>query len=116
MFLALIRRNRFAGMTRAKRNALVLIAVLAGAAAGAEAGVVPLGTAGNFAVLGGSTVTNTGSSTISGDLGVGPGTSITGFPPGIVTGGTIHASDAAALQARADATGAFNVLAGLPLT
>src|SRR4051794_37155778 len=99
MFLALIRRNRFACLTCAKRNALVLIAVLAGACAGAEAGVVPLGTAGNFAILGGSTVTNTGSSTVSGDLGVGPGTSITGFPPGIVTGGTIHASDAAALQA-----------------
>src|SRR4051794_33858643 len=107
MFSAPVRWSCPAGLTRTKRNALVLAAVLAGAGAGAEAGIAPLGTSGNYAILGGSTVTNTGSSTLSGDVGVGAGTSVTGFPPGIVTGGTIHAGDAAALQARADATGAF---------
>src|SRR4051794_25389038 len=116
MFTAFIRRTLFAGATRTKRNALVVAGIVACAGAGAEAGIAPLGTAGNFAVLGGSTVTNTGPSTLSGDLGVSAGTSITGFPPGIVTGGTIHAADAVALQAHADATAAYLMLAELPVT
>ena len=73
-----------------------------------------LGTASSYAVLGGSTVTNTGSSIIDGDLGVWPGTAVTGFPPGIVTGGTIHAADANALQAQGDVTTAYNSLAAQP--
>jgi uncharacterized repeat protein (TIGR01451 family) len=76
----------------------------------------PLGTSQNFAVLGGAAVTNTGSSIITGDLGVDPGTSITGFPPGIVTGGTTHAADAVALQAQIDTTTAYNALAGQACT
>jgi type VI secretion system secreted protein VgrG len=71
-----------------------------------------LGTAQRFAVLGGSTVTNTGATTVNRDLGVSPGTQVTGFPPGIVTGGSIHAADAVASQAQADVTNAYNVLAG----
>jgi hypothetical protein len=69
---------------------------------------VELGTAGNFAVLGSSTVTNTGISQITGDLGLSPGTSVTGFPPGIVIG-TIHtANDAASQQAQVDLVTAMN--------
>ena len=71
-----------------------------------------LGTATSFAVLAGSTATNTGLTTVVGDLGVSPGTAITGFPPGVVTGGTIHANDAVALQAQNDVTAAYNNLAG----
>jgi type VI secretion system secreted protein VgrG len=56
-------------------------------------------------------VTNTGPSTIFGDLGVSPGTAITGFPPGIVTGGATHAADAVALQAQGDTTTAYDALA-----
>ena len=76
-----------------------------------------LNTADNFAVLGSSTVTNTGSSTVNGDLGVSPGSAITGFSggPGIVNG-TIHTADAVSIQAQIDATAAYNGLAGMPVT
>ena len=70
-----------------------------------------LGTAGSFAVLAGSTVTSTGTTVITGDLGVSPGTAVTGFPPGTVSGAT-HAADAAALQAQTDLTTAYNTAAG----
>src|SRR5436305_9801852 len=69
----------------------------------------------SFAVLGGSTVTNTATPTIvNGNLGVSPGSAVTGFPPGIVTGGTIHAADAVAAQAQSDLTTLYNNLASAP--
>lgn len=72
-----------------------------------------LGTAEDFGVLGAAAVTNTGPTTVTGDLGVSPGTSITGFPPGtVVPPGTFHAADAVAAQAQADALVAYNDLAG----
>ena len=68
----------------------------------------------SFAVLAGSTVTNTATpTTISGNLGVSPGSAVTGFPPGVVTGGTIHAADTVAAQAQADLTTTYNSLAGV---
>jgi Ice-binding-like len=69
-----------------------------------------LGTAQSFAVLGGSTVTNTGNSVLTGDLGVSPGGAITGFPPGTRSGAT-HAADAVALQAQNDVITEYNALA-----
>lgn len=74
-----------------------------------------LGTSRNFAVLGGSTVTNTGISTINGDLGVWPGTAVTGVPPAVVNG-TIHTNDAVAQQAQADVTAGYDMLALLAPT
>ena len=64
-------------------------------------------TVSTFAVLGGSTVTNTGATSIGGNLGVSPGTAITGFPPGLVNG-TIHSADATAAQAQIELTAAYN--------
>ena len=79
---------------------------------------IVLGSAGDFAVLAGSTATNTGASIINGGhVGVSPGTSITGFPPGIVQPPFIlHSAGAVALQAQADLTTAYNAAAGLPMT
>jgi len=75
---------------------------------------VALGSAAGFAVLAGSTVTNTGATTVTGDLGLSPGTAVTGFPPGTVVG-TIHAGDSTAAGAIADLTTAYNDAAGRTL-
>ena len=81
----------------------------------AYADPITLGTAGSYAVLGASTVTNTGPTVLYGNLGVGPGCAITGFPPGIVHG-TINACNAAAAQAQLDLTNAYSVGMGLSRT
>jgi hypothetical protein len=77
---------------------------------------VPLGTAGNFKILAGSTVTNTGPTTIAGgDLGLSPGTAVTGFPPGtLIAPAVMHVADATAAQAQLDLTTAYTYTAGLP--
>jgi hypothetical protein len=73
---------------------------------------VGLGTATSFAVLAGTKVANTGSSVISGDLGVSPGAAVTGFPPGLVNNGTQHKADTVAAQAQSDLTTAYVNAAG----
>lgn len=75
---------------------------------------VTLASAGNFAVLAGSTVTNTGLTSVTGDLGVSPGTAVTGFGPGVLFG-TQHAGDPTAAQGQADLTIAYNDAAGRTL-
>jgi hypothetical protein len=106
---------------------LAIAVLLIGPSPAMATGVAPsLGSAVSFAVLGGTTVTNTITvtpTTINGDLGVSPGTAITGFAltnvivgPGTVTPGTgivtgtIHASDAVAAQAHSDAGSAYTFL------
>ncbi len=76
--------------------------------------IVALSSAGNFAVLGGSTVTNTGPTSVTGDLGVFSGTAVTGFPPGGIIG-AIHAGDTTAQLAMANLTVAYNDAAGRSL-
>jgi len=75
-----------------------------------------LGTAQRFGVLAGSTLTNTGSSVITGDAGVWPGTSITGFPPALVLEGELHWANALTQQAQRDARRAYDSLASMAPT
>lgn len=85
------------------------------ASAGAPTASPTLGTAAGYSVLAGSAVTNTGPSVLSGELGVSPGSAITGFPPGLAHGAT-HATDAAASQAQNDLTIAYNDAASAKTT
>jgi hypothetical protein len=95
--------------TRLLAATLLLTMLLATAlASSARAASVNLGTAGTAAVLAGSTVTNTGPSVIGGDLGLYPGTVVSGFPPGLVLAGTTHVTDAVAKQAKADLGTAYD--------
>ena len=94
---------------------LLMIASIAGAV------IVPtvdLGTAEDFSVLGGETVTNVpaAGTVLGGSVGVFPGTDITGFPPGVVLApGTIEATTPVAQQAQADSTAAYLDALGRPL-
>jgi len=64
-----------------------------------------------LAILAGSSITNTGATIITGNIGLSPGTSIGGFPPGIING-TQHINDNIATQAKLDLTAAYNDAAG----
>lgn len=101
---------------------LTLVSTLGLAGTAAAATQVPLGTAEPFAVLAGTTVTNTGPTIVNGDLGISPGTACTGLPapctgggPGTVNG-TIHSADATAGGAQADLTAAYLNAFGQPVT
>jgi hypothetical protein len=76
----------------------------------------PLGSAATFEILAGSTVTNTGPTIITGgDLGLSPGSAVTGFPPGTLTlPAVMHVTDPIAAQAQLDLTTAYIYTAGLP--
>jgi hypothetical protein len=106
------------GITKRRASLLVMIAaVLVGAwPATAFAATQPrLGRALNFTVLAGSTITNTGPSVITGNLGLSPGSAVTGFPPGSVTG-VKHIHDAVALQAKNGLITAYTDAARAPTT
>ncbi len=72
---------------------------------------VTLGSTASLAVLAGASVTSTGATNVTGDIGLSPGSSIGGFPPGILNG-TQHINDATSDQAKLDLTAAYNDLAG----
>ncbi len=102
-------RRRFAGAAVLTILALAIIPV------GAQASAVNLATAAPFVVLGGSAVTNTGPSVLNGELGVTPGTSLTGFGLPAVVNGATHDNDGVAAQAQGDLTTAYDVAAGQPV-
>jgi hypothetical protein len=80
---------------------------------GLAPGAVALGSAGTFGIMATSAVTNIGNTTINGDVSLDPGTSMTGFPPGVVNG-TIHINDTVSAQARIDLLTAYNFATSLP--
>lgn len=99
---------------------LALVVMMAAPASSMAAEpTVPLGTTSRFAILAGTTITNIGATVISGDaggdIGVSPGSAITGFPPGILSGAR-HSNDAIAIQAMTDWVTAYNNAVGRPVT
>jgi len=101
----------FAGVALAILLGAVSVPLLYTPTTSAQSGV-PQGTTTTYAVLAASAVTSTGLSVVNGDLGVSPGTALTGFPPGVITGAT-HLGDPVAAQAQADAHVEYAYLAGL---
>ena len=98
----------------ARFSSVYVAATLMGLVASAHAQTtIQLGTATGYAVLAGSTITNTGASLVTGDIGLSPGTAITGFPPGIIAGATRIA--AAAAPAQTDSLAAYNDAFGRPV-
>ncbi len=88
-----------------------VVILLPAATADAAQAPVGLGTAGSFAVLAGAGVTNTGPTTINGDLGTFPTTSISGAASMTITG-TNHGGDAVTQGAKTDLVTAYNTAAG----
>ena len=113
------RRPWIDGRKRRARSQLAAVAILVSASlllavpmAFSAQAPVGLGTAQSFAVLAGSAITNTGPSVISGSVGLAPGSSVGGFPPGIVLAGTTQVANGMALQAKNDLVTAYNDAAG----
>jgi hypothetical protein len=92
--------------------AFLTLAAFGTQSAMAATATVNLGTSSAYAVLAGSTITNTGATTVAGDIGLSPGTAITGFPPGLQLSGTTNVANGAALGAENDLITASNDAAG----
>jgi hypothetical protein len=101
---------------RGSAGVILVLALALAAPAAAQAAPVNLATVNPFVALAGTTVTNTGSSVLNGDLGVAPGTALTGFGLPAVVNGATHENDAVAAQAQSDLTNAYNVAAGQPVS
>jgi hypothetical protein len=95
-----------AGLVLATVSALIFVSPVMAAPA-----TVGLGSAASFSVLGGSTITNTGPTTMFGDLGLSPGSSVTGAPHVL---GATHVDDAVSVGAKSDLTTAYNDAASRP--
>jgi hypothetical protein len=76
-------------------------------------GGIALGSAASFGIMATSAITSTGLTIVNGDVSLDPGSSMTGFPPGVVNG-TIHVNDSVAAQARIDLLTAYNTAMSLP--
>jgi hypothetical protein len=106
------RRRRILRRTAPTLGAVALLSIAALTLASRAVAATPpvaLGTAASYGVLAGTTVTNTGATTVNGNLGLSPGSSVTGFPPGLVIPpGVQNVDNAPAVQAQSDLTTAYN--------
>jgi hypothetical protein len=91
---------------------LGFVAFLSGSSPASAQPASTLGSAASFGILGASTVTCTGNGAVTGDVGVSPGTAITGFNPTCTLTGTLRPGDGVAFQAHMDAGLAYFALAG----
>jgi LPXTG-motif cell wall-anchored protein len=89
----------------------MMLSVLWGPKTALAAEQITMGTAADFAVLAGQTITNTGATTITGDAGIHPGSAFPGLPD-VTLNGAVHLADAVALQAQADLVSAYDQAAG----
>ena len=95
----------------------LLLALTLALPAVSVAAIVPtvnLKTTAGFAILAGETITNTGPTTITGDVGLSPGSAF--VDTGVTLNGAKHIADAVAVQAKTDLVGAYNDAAGRPVT
>jgi hypothetical protein len=98
-----------------KKCSVLLMVVALGCFLPQSKAQVNLGSADSFAVLGATGVTSIGSTVLNGNLGEYPGTTISGFGPGIVNGSTYYGGPVA-MQAQSDALSAYNTITGLTPT
>ena len=103
---------RTLGNLPVKKLRILLLSVTLGVCLQAAQLPVNLGSAGTFTILGASTVTSTGFTVINGNVGVSPGSAVTGFPPAVVVGGALHVADGPAATAQSDLTAAYIDAAG----
>lgn len=101
-----------AALTQGRLFATIALLVVVAMPTWAAPTDVNLGQAFDFGILAGTTVTNTGPSVVFGHVGVSTGTSITGFLPGMMVGGTGHLNDEIAQRAQDDLDAAYSVVAG----
>ena len=91
---------------------LVALVVLIWPATASANFIPPLGTAGNYAVIAGTTITNTGATWVTGKMALSPGSSVTGFPPGTSGAKNIGPSSGPANGAKAALTNAYGIADG----
>ncbi|MEO8621030.1 MAG: ice-binding family protein [bacterium] len=103
----------FAGTVKATSGAIAGVATVTVTAVGPPPPLVNLGAAAANGIMAGTAVTCVSLGTINADVSISPGSTITGFPPCVITG-VRHLADAVAAQAQIDLTTAYNTLAGLP--
>lgn len=109
-------RSRLRAVLAGALAAVLAAGALAATAGGARAAQpIDLDDAEPFAVMGTTSVSNTGFTTVTGDLGISPGSSLSGFPPGVVNGNR-HLGNSTAAAAKADFDAAYTHISGLTAT